>query len=1845
MSSPSQSYPYIDLSAPLNYSESGSGDIDAYTAYTDISGNLAHYAWVMNQVGANVWSASLNSPSDSADVIQLSIPTGYAVDGYSLSITSSTINSSAFFDFGSISGNGFDDYRALSSFSSGNVVGSGSYSVTIGSGTNVLSYTLQLNMIKVNEAPTTAEDALYPTFYTGGPAVDLFDNVVITNEANQHITQLTLLVDGVAATDSEFLTIGGSDIHLVAGQSGGLGNTGVTFATTNSDGSIQVSLTMPANTTSATVQTLLDGMTYKNTSASPTLGDRGITLANISDDGGVAKTGQDTSTPYDSTAVTVAAPANAAPVVTTDSGSAAFVESGAQGASQPVSIDSGITVTDSDNATLTKATVSISTHFVSGQDMLLFVSNPATMADISGSYNASTGVLELTSAAHATLAQWQSALRSITYSNQSDNPDTQTRTISYVVNDGTSDSVAATRDVTVAATNDAPVVTNSGGSASFTEGNNTSSTPVAIDSGLTISDVDNTTLTSAQVSITGNHHAAEDILVFTNNPATMGNIDATYNAATGVLSLSSAGSTATLAQWQAALRSVTYTDSSDTPNTGARTITFQVNDGTADSIANTKSVLVTSVNDTPIATTSGGPTAFTESSAGASTPVVVDSGITLSDVDSSTLASAVVSITGNFRSAEDLLSFTNNPATMGNISAIYNSATGIMSLNSSGATATVAQWEAALRSVTYTDTSDAPTTASRTIAFTANDGSSSSASVQKVITIAATNDAPVVTATSGTTAFTSGNNSGATPVAIDIGLSVNDPDNATLTHATVSISQNFKAGEDVLSFVNTSSATFGNIAATFNAATGEMEVSSAGGTATLAQWQAALRSVTYVDTAVTPDTSARTISFKINDGQLDSAVVTKTVSVVAVDNSPILQASGGVSAFVEGNNVSSTPVIIDSGINVGDVDSSSLRSANVTITNVKAGDTLAFTGNSATVGDITAGAYDANTGELALSSAGGATLAQWQAALRSVSYSSSSESPDTSSRSISLTVNDGSSDSAPVLKVVTVEAVNDTPVVAINGLGAAFVEDNNVTSTPVVIANGLIVTDLDNSRLASAVVSITDNLHSAEDALSFTNNPTTMGNISGSYNTLTGVLSLDSAGATATLTEWQAALRSVTYTNSSDSPSLDTRTVSVTVNDGTEDSTVATQTVTVTATNDAPVITLSASNPTFTEGGAAAIVNGSVVLSDADGSTLVSAKVSIAGFVAGEDKLDLPTGLPNIGDIVASFNAVTGELTLTSASPASLPEWEAALSAVTYENTSHAPTGTTRTLTFTVNDGNGNAGNSALVTQEVTVVSVNDAPDVVLGAATQSVRQNTPLVFSSANNNLIIVGDVDAGSHDVQVTLTASHGLLNLASSTGLTVTGDATDVVTVTGTLTAINSALNGLKFTPMTGYTGSALVDIAVNDLDASNPLDASTSVVITVTTPPPPNTPTNPPVTIDGVPVTTTQVTLPGGETGTSVSVGLTTSSRQDSTGDANTADINLVGNGASPLLVAKLPVGYGLTSVGGGVKLASNSAETLKAAIDAATANSDQAHQNVNGQHFLDKLAAGTSLLVNTITPVTASTGPTQAMELDGAGGSQHTALVIDTTQMSGKGSLVLNNVDFAAIVGATTVQGNTTGQTLTGDDASQSFIVNASDSFVFAGGGNDTLKITTFTAANNTVLQGGQGNDTVQFSGDRSQYTLEQHGGYTLVSNKDDPNQQVKVVNVENLGFADGVVSIPTNTQQTTLAALYDGLLGRQADVAGFDYWTQQSMSIGGIGLSILNSTEAGAKALNGDVSHDIAALYTAFFGRTVDTAGQAYWTEQVQQGHLNFVQVADSLLTSTEMTGHNKAPATWDFTV
>ena len=69
----------------------------------------------------------------------------------------------------------------------------------------------------------------------------------------------------------------------------------------------------------------------------------------------------------------------------------------------------------------------------------------------------------------------------------------------------------------------------------------------------------------------------------------------------------------------------------------------------------------------------------------------------------------------------------------------------------------------------------------------------------------------------------------------------------------------------------------------------------------------------------------------------------------------------------------------------------------------------------------------------------------------------------------------------------------------------------------------------------------------------------------------------------------------------------------------------------------------------------------------------------------------------------------------------------------------------------------------------VTPDATNEAPvNSVPGA--QSVDQDTPLVFSDANGNRILLRD-DAGGNDIELTLTATNGTVTLAGTTGLAVT------------------------------------------------------------------------------------------------------------------------------------------------------------------------------------------------------------------------------------------------------------------------------------------------------------------------------------------------------------------------------------------------------------------------------------------------------------------------------------------
>ena len=116
--------------------------------------------------------------------------------------------------------------------------------------------------------------------------------------------------------------------------------------------------------------------------------------------------------------------------------------------------------------------------------------------------------------------------------------------------------------------------------------------------------------------------------------------------------------------------------------------------------------------------------------------LIADEDATLSDADSTHLQSLTVRLTNPLDGAEEALSA---DTTGTSISASYDSTTWILSL--SGAD-TVANYQEVLRSVSYENTSQNPTTTDRTITFVANDGSDDSNVATTTVTVTAQNDAP-----------------------------------------------------------------------------------------------------------------------------------------------------------------------------------------------------------------------------------------------------------------------------------------------------------------------------------------------------------------------------------------------------------------------------------------------------------------------------------------------------------------------------------------------------------------------------------------------------------------------------------------------------------------------------------------------------------------------------------------------------------------------------------------------------------------------------------------------------------------------------------------------------------------------------------------------------------------------------------------------------------------------------------------------------------------------------------------------------------------------------------------------
>ncbi|MEQ8575786.1 MAG: gliding motility-associated C-terminal domain-containing protein, partial [Fulvivirga sp.] len=501
---------------------------------------------------------------------------------------------------------------------------------------------------------------------------------------------------------------------------------------------------------------------------------------------------------------------------------------------------------------------------------------------------------------------------------------------------------------------------------------------------------------------------------------------------------------------------------------------------------------------------------------------------------------------------------------------------------------TIRNYRTVLQSVKYQNTSVSPNTTTRNLELTITDWDNTNPNTTAIsINIIGNNSTPSVTVSSAPNAIY---NEDDTPgVIIDGGLIVSDVDNTTLSSATVQITTNFQTSEDVLEFTDQN-----GITGSYNATTGLLTLT---GSASVANYQTALRSVRYSNTSQDPNNSNRTIRMRVNDGTINSNLATRIVEVVPINDAPVVSSSNTTTLDYDQNT---TAIVVDDLIDIIDVDDTQLVSATVTITGYQTGDILAGTAPSG--GSID---FDAGTGILTLS--GTATLAEYISALSTVTFFSD----QAGTRQLNFTVYDGTDDSNIYSRDLNIIVPNEAPVISSANEGTAV--DYTQNGSPLILDDQIIINDVDDTDLESLTVTIGDYL--TGDTLTITEAPGTVA----VFDEVAGTLTLSGTNSVA---EYQTALQSLSFASTNGAGA---RQILIVANDGDDNSNTFTIDVNISdeIIPQPPVVN---TTPATTQEGSRLTIDLCAIISDPDNTfdELTITVVSItSGAVTSIDGCDL----------------------------------------------------------------------------------------------------------------------------------------------------------------------------------------------------------------------------------------------------------------------------------------------------------------------------------------------------------------------------------------------------------------------------------------------------------------------------------------------------------------------------------------------------------------------------------------------------------------------------------------------
>jgi VCBS repeat-containing protein len=299
--------------------------------------------------------------------------------------------------------------------------------------------------------------------------------------------------------------------------------------------------------------------------------------------------------------------------------------------------------------------------------------------------------------------------------------------------------------------------------------------------------------------------------------------------------------------------------------------------------------------------------------------------------------------------------------------------------------------------------------------------------------------------------------------------------------------------------------------------------------------------------------------------------------------------------------------------------------------------------------------------------------------------------------------------------VTTTIVDNDAlPVVDLNGSANGINGETTFTegtNAGVPIAADIKVSDVDSPNLQGAKVTLT-NPQDSDSLVVGSPNP----NITVTTTTVNGQIVLTLTGA-ATAADYEAVIKSITFHNDSNNPSVADRNITVTVNDGQNDSVPVSSTVHVVAVNDAPTITFD--NTTYVENGAAQSLVNNLQIKDVDGDTLSGAKITLTGIqaqdlIASDYYKGGTGGDTGLGISYTLSNGPDGSIIITLSGNASIADYTKVINSITYANNSDDPSATPRGVKIEVTDvdAHGTSNQPGSHTGQIDITPVNDAPTV-----------------------------------------------------------------------------------------------------------------------------------------------------------------------------------------------------------------------------------------------------------------------------------------------------------------------------------------------------------------------------------------------------------------------------------------------------------------------------------------------------------------------------------------------------